>query len=194
MKVNDYEKVIKEILNVNYAGEFGACNFYRSQIFIAKIFHRDLLEMLFEIEKDEIQHCEIFKHEMKKYNMVPCRLTWIWGVAGSLLGFTTALFGKRALLLSVSAAEITAHKHLESQVHFLKNHDEHLSSVVTDVNLHEKNHSTLAEKYLSEKPMAYIEKKFHKSICEICNATMWIVTRGESKKLDKTLEHYLKNA
>ena len=189
---NDYEKVIKEILNVNYAGEFGACNLYKSQILIAKLFHKDLLGMLLEIKKDEVLHCKIFKHEMKKYNMVPCKLTWIWGVAGFILGLTTALLGRRALLLGVSAAEITAHKHLESQIHYLKEHDSNLSKVITEVNTHEKNHSNLAEKYLAEKAISNLEKTFHKAICKICNATMWVVTRGESAKLDKILEMHMK--
>ncbi|MCF6191106.1 MAG: demethoxyubiquinone hydroxylase family protein [Cocleimonas sp.] len=191
MKEED-KRVAEEILNVNYAGEYGACNLYKSQIFIAKIFHKDLLEMLFQIEKDEILHCKIFKHEMKKYNMVPCRLTWIWGVAGLMLGFATALLGKRALLLGVSAAEITAHRHLESQIHFLKNRDNDLSKVIFDVNVHEKNHSTLADEQLAEKGLSNLEKIFHETLCKICNLTMWVVTRGESKKLDKFLENNMK--
>ncbi len=189
---DDNKKVIKEILNVNYAGEFGACNLYKSQIFIAKVFQQDLLEMLLEIEKDEILHCKIFKHEMKKYNMVPCRLTWIWGVAGFLLGLTTALLGRRALLLGVSAAEMTAHKHLESQIHYLKEYDKDLSSVIVDINIHEKNHSNLADKFLAEKPISKLENTFHNIICKVCNITMWIVTRGESAKLDIILENHMK--
>ena len=188
---NDSNKVVKEILNVNYAGEFGACNLYKSQLMIANIFHKDLLAMLLEIEKDEIQHCKIFKHEMKKYKMVPCRLTWIWGVSGFFLGLTTALLGKRALLLGVSAAEITAHKHLESQVHYLKKHDKNLSKVIETINIHEKRHSELAEKRLIEKPMSNLESVFYKTICKICNITMWVVTRGESSKLDRILEKHM---
>ena len=36
----------KKILKVNHAGEFGAINIYRSQIFICKIFNKDLVPLL----------------------------------------------------------------------------------------------------------------------------------------------------
>ena len=188
---NDY--TIRQILNVNYSGEFGASNLYKAQIIIARILHKDLVEMLLEIKKDETHHCLLFKEEMKRYNMVPCKLTWIWGVAGFMLGFTTALLGRRALLLCINAAELTAHKHLESQIHFLNSCDTQLADVITAVNIQEEKHSSMAGIRLETKPLTRLDSLFHSTICKICNMTMWIVTRGESTKLDLTLEQFMES-
>ena len=82
----DNDEIIKQIINVNYAGEYGAIRLYKSQIMIAKMFHKGLIAPLIKILQDEQKHCEIFLKIMPQYDMVPCRLTWIWGVAGFFLG------------------------------------------------------------------------------------------------------------
>jgi demethoxyubiquinone hydroxylase (CLK1/Coq7/Cat5 family) len=69
---------------------------------------------------------------MPKYNMIPCRLTWIWGVAGYFLGMLTSILGSRHLLIYMKAAEKTAHSHLASQSEFLFGKDDELDKTIAE--------------------------------------------------------------
>jgi len=185
---NENQETIRNIINVNYAGEYGAIRLYRSHIFIAKFFYRDLVDTLKKIQNDEREHCKLFRNIMPEYNMTPCHLTIIWGLAGSALGLATALTGRRSLLLCVSAAEETAHTHLTSQIRYLEGYDTKLADIIRMVDAEEKNHISLSDKHLNIRPLSRFDKIRHDSIYKICQATMWIVTKGKSSELRKTLE------
>ncbi|MEZ5691367.1 MAG: demethoxyubiquinone hydroxylase family protein [Rickettsiales bacterium] len=184
------ETTIKQIINVNYAGEYGAIRLYKAMILVANVFHKPLLTTLQTILSDEQKHCDIFRSIMPKYNMVPCRLTWIWGVAGFFLGIGTALLGKRSLLICVKAAENTAHSHLQAQSKFLANKDNDLTQIINDVHIEEHKHVELSEEGLKKGKRHFYEPFLYKAIYQICQATMWLVTKGESSNMRKTLIIY----
>lgn len=181
------ESTIKQIINVNYAGEYGAIRLYKAMIMIANIFHKPLLPTLKTILNDEQKHCDIFRGIMPKYGMVPCRLTWIWGVAGFFLGVGTAMLGKRSLLICIKAAENTAHSHLAAQSNFLTGKDGDLAKIVNDVHIEEHKHVELSEDGLKKGKQHFYESFLYKAIYQICQTTMWLVTKGDSNKLKKSL-------
>ncbi|WMS88280.1 demethoxyubiquinone hydroxylase family protein [Pleionea litopenaei] len=69
----------KKILKVNHAGEFGAINIYRSQLFIARFFMKDLVPLLESFLNDEKRHLDIFWQEINRRNGVKCKkLLALW--------------------------------------------------------------------------------------------------------------------
>lgn len=186
--MNDSDNTtIRQIINVNYAGEFGAIRLYKAQIMIARLFHKDLVATLHQIRQDEQHHCDIFRQIMPNYHLRPCRLTWIWGVAGGFLGAITALLGRRALLICIKAAENTAHTHLAAQSVFLGQKDESLAAVITSIHKDEQNHVALSEAQLGSTPPSFFENLLYNTVYMLCQATMWVVTKGESAQLHKTM-------
>jgi 3-demethoxyubiquinol 3-hydroxylase len=180
-------QIIRSIINVNYAGEFGAIRLYSGQLFIARLLHPGMMNIIRTIRHDEKKHCALFRDIMPNYGMRSCRMTWIWAVAGSLLGIVTPLLGRRALLVSIKAAEDTAHEHLGAQIHYLQSRDERLALTIADVQTEEQKHVSISEQELGDSRISRYESLVYNSVYKLCQATMWVVTRGASSELKRSL-------
>lgn len=181
------QQVIRNIINVNHAGEFGAVRLYSGQMLISKLLYPDMINIISKIRHDEKKHCALFLRIMPDYDMRPCRLTWIWAVAGFLMGITTPLLGRRGLLVSIKAAENTAHEHLETQIRFLESCDKKLASTISTVQIEELNHISISEAELGSAAISRYESVVYYIVYQLCQITMWIVTRGTSSQLKKAL-------
>lgn len=131
----------KKILKVNHAGEFGAVNIYRSQIFMSKIFIPDLVPMLEDFLNDELRHMEIFWDEIKRRNGIKCKSFWLCGLGGYFMGFISSLLGRKGIMACTWAVESVVVNHLENQLIYLANKNdtkayEAVASILDD----EKNH------------------------------------------------------
>lgn len=110
----------KKIIKVNHAGEFGAVNIYRSQLFIARIFMKDLVPMIEEFLSDELRHLDIFWKEIQRRNGVKCKSYWLCGLGGYFMGFISALLGRRGIMACTWAVENTVVNHLHNQIIYLR--------------------------------------------------------------------------
>jgi 3-demethoxyubiquinol 3-hydroxylase len=183
----DNERTINNIINVNYAGEFGAVWFYGGQLLFTRLLYPEMISVIRTIQHDEKKHRKLFLKIMPNYGLQPCRLTWIWAMTGLLLGIITPLLGKRALLMSIKAAEDTAHEHLGVQIKYLQVHDIQLAKVVADVQTEEKKHVKLSECALGNCAASRYEILVYKAVYTLCQVTMWLVTRGASSLLKQSL-------
>ena len=114
----------KKILKVNHAGEFGAVNIYRSQLFISKIFMKDLVPLLEDFLADEKRHLSIFWSEIQRRNGVKCKSYWLCGVGGYFMGCISALLGRRGIMACTWAVESVVVNHLYKQISYLKEKDD----------------------------------------------------------------------
>jgi len=110
----------KKILKVNHAGEFGAVNIYRSQLFISKLFMKDLAPQIEDFLADEKRHLNIFWTEIQRRKGVKCKSYWLCGIGGFFMGFISALFGRRGIMACTWAVESVVVEHLHNQILFLK--------------------------------------------------------------------------
>lgn len=123
MKYQDSTGIIdtpKKILKVNHAGEFGAINIYRSQIFVSRIFMKDLVPLLADFMEDEKRHMDIFWTEIQTRNGIRCKSYWLCGIGGYFLGFISSLLGRRGIMACTWAVESVVINHLHDQVTYLK--------------------------------------------------------------------------
>lgn len=103
--------VVARILRVNHGGEYGAIRIYRSQIAIARWRCPELLPFLTETLAHEQTHIAQFRGLMPARASKPCRMMWLWGVGGLILGGVTALLGRQGVLICTEAVERTVHRH-----------------------------------------------------------------------------------
>ena len=85
----------KKILKVDHAGEFGAVNIYKSQIFISKLFGREYVPMLEKFLEDEKRHLNLFWNEITRRKGIKCKSYWLCGAGGYFMGFLSAILGKK---------------------------------------------------------------------------------------------------
>lgn len=115
------KKTLHQMLRVNQAGEFGATRIYQGQ--------RDVLgqssvgDTLSHMHQQEIQHKVLFDELIVKHKVRPTLLSPIWHVAGYLLGYGSALLGKKAAMACTVAVEEVIDAHYQSQIDTLKNHN-----------------------------------------------------------------------
>lgn len=131
----------KKILKVNHAGEFGAINIYRSQIFFSKIFIKDLVPLLESFLSDEKRHLDIFWQEIQRRNGIKCKSFWLCGVGGYVMGFISSLLGRRGIMACTWAVESVVINHLQEQLIYLKQaKDKEALDVVQSIIDDEINH------------------------------------------------------
>jgi len=131
----------KKILKVNHAGEFGAVNIYRSQLFIAKIFMKDLVPLIEHFLADEKRHLDVFWQEIQRRNGVKCRSFWLCGLGGYVMGFISALMGRRGIMACTWAVENVVVNHLQNQIVYLRNKDDREALAAVEAILEdEQNH------------------------------------------------------
>lgn len=114
----------KKILKVNHAGEFGAVNIYRSQLFVSRIFMKDLVPVIEDFLADEKRHLDIFWSEIKRRNGIRCKSYWLCGLGGYVMGFVSALMGRRGIMACTWAVESVVVNHLQDQIAYLQARDD----------------------------------------------------------------------
>lgn len=110
----------KKILKVDHAGEFGAINIYRAQIFVSKILCRSYVPLLEKFLEDEKRHLEIFWTEIQRRSGVRCKSYWLCGLGDYAMGFVSALAGKNGVMACTWAVESVVTTHLVAQLDYLK--------------------------------------------------------------------------
>jgi ubiquinone biosynthesis monooxygenase Coq7 len=110
----------RKILKVDHAGEFGAINIYRSQIFIARILSREYVSTLEKFLEDEKRHLNIFWNEIQRRNGIKCKSYWLCGIGGYFMGFMSALLGKKGIMACTWAVESIVTSHLKKQLEYLE--------------------------------------------------------------------------
>ena len=131
----------RKILKVNHAGEFGAVNIYRSQLFVARLFMKELVPQIEEFLADEKRHLEIFRTEIQRRQGIKCKSYWLCGLGGYVMGFTSALFGRRGVMACTWAVEHVVVEHLHAQIEYLRGvNDEQALETVEAILEDEQNH------------------------------------------------------
>jgi 3-demethoxyubiquinol 3-hydroxylase len=131
----------RKILKVNHAGEFGAINIYRSQIFVSKLLNRDYVPLLESFMQDERRHLSIFWEEIVKRNGVKCKSFWLCGAGGWVMGLISVLLGKKGIMACTWAVESVVATHLHHQLAYLSTkNDQEAYKVVKSIIEDEENH------------------------------------------------------
>ena len=175
---------IARILRVNHAGEYGAIRIYGAQIAVARRLWPDLVPRLEEMRGDEIRHCRLFRGAMPTRESRPCRVMQLWSLGGFVMGFATALAGRRSIWICTAAVEAAVHRHLGDQLHFLAGKDDGVGAIIRDINMEEIAHLRTAEAQLGPGPA---QGRLYAAIAAITDLLIWLSTWGASVRMARAL-------
>jgi ubiquinone biosynthesis monooxygenase Coq7 len=177
---------IARIVRVNHAGEFGAIRIYSAQITVARLFWPDCVPALSNMLNDERDHCAIFKAAMPDRRSRPCRVMHFWSYGGWLLGFATALLGRRGIWACTAAVEATVHRHLEDQLNFLLGKDADLRELILSIQEEELAHLRHAEQQLVLPGQPFWGLR--RAIALATDSLIWLSTWGDSSRMARALK------
>ncbi len=138
-------KEIERIIRVDHAGEFGAINIYRAQLFIAKLFYKDIVEQLEDMLGHEKEHFKTFDDLLRSRGIRHCYALYFWALGGAMLGLFTALLGRNAIWVCTDSIESTVLHHLDWQLDFLSQHDREAHAAVLSIKADEEAHQQLGQ-------------------------------------------------
>lgn len=151
MEYKDSEGLLdtpRKILKVNHAGEFGAINIYRSQLFIARLFIRDLVPLLESFLADEKRHLQIFWDEIRSRNGIKCKSFWLCGLGGYFMGVVSALLGRKGIMACTWAVESVVVNHLHTQLSYLESKSDRAAyDTVAAILEDEQNHRDIGSRH-----------------------------------------------
>ena len=131
---------VARILRVDHAGEKGAIEIYKAQARIAKVLYPELEETLRHMLEHEISHFTVFDELLAKRQLRSCYSLFLWSIGGTLLGYVTALLGRRAIGVTTDAVESTVLHHLDWQLAYLEATDTEAYSAVSSIHDNEIEH------------------------------------------------------
>ena len=140
------KKILEEILRVDHAGERGAIKIYEGQLLALKTIKQDdvLKNKIEEMKEQEKEHLEYFEKEIQKRKIKPTYLLPLWDVMGIVLGFGTAMLGKKATMLCTASVEEVIENHYENQLKKIGNDEMDLKSKIEKFKNDEVEHKNTA--------------------------------------------------
>ena len=176
-------RTIANILRVDHAGERGAIAIYQAQIWVARRSATDLQEFLATSIDDERRHLMVFEQLMRDRDIIPCRTLSFWGLGGFLLGFTTSLLGRDAILVCTEAVERTVHRHLVDQMDWLATRDVEIVTAITSIQAEELAHLQFAQGERKDLGDALGLRVLDTLVAASTEALIWVSTYGASSRM-----------
>ena len=156
-------KEVERILRVDHAGEFGAINIYRAQLFVARILYKDIVSQLEEMLSHEKVHFNTFNKILVARSIRRCYAIHFWAFGGFTLGLFTALIGRNAIWVCTNSIESTVLHHLEWQLEFLNKNDLEVREAVLSIKADEEAHQEFGQgngkNSLVYRPIFYIVRR-----------------------------------
>ncbi|MDX1916521.1 MAG: demethoxyubiquinone hydroxylase family protein [Rickettsiaceae bacterium] len=162
------EKIIHEIIRVDYAGEFGAVRIYQGQLDAVK--DPKTSAEIIHMKKQEDIHLEFFTKKMHQESVRPSVLMNLWSFMGYSLGRITAQAGAKYAMICTESVELVIEKHYQNQINFLKSAkiEKELLKNIQKFREQEIEHKIHAEEYTkSFLAIDYFIKNTIKTICSI---------------------------
>ena len=181
--------IIRDILRVDHAGEHGAIRIYRAQIAAARRIAPDIVPQLEEALADERRHCATFETALRKRGERSCNLLSLWGVGGTVLGFSTALLGREAILVCTEAVERTVHRHMDEQVAWLASREAGLATVIGAIREEEVAHLDRAGGARSGSSTTWL-RALDRIVAAATELLVWVSTYGASSQLRGKLRNH----
>jgi ubiquinone biosynthesis monooxygenase Coq7 len=109
----------------------------------------------------------------------------LWGNGGFVLGFLTALTGRKGVWICTAAVEATVHRHLEEQLDFLRGKDAELLELISAIQQQELMHLKHAEQRIGLN--ATWGRTLSAVIASMTEVVIWLSTWGGSTRLRRSL-------
>ncbi|MCE2510368.1 MAG: demethoxyubiquinone hydroxylase family protein [Alphaproteobacteria bacterium] len=147
------EEVVRRMIRVDHAGEYGAVQIYKGQMAVlGRSGQRDVLQRMLDQEQ---AHLDTFEEWIANRRVRPTLLTPCWHFAGYALGVATALMGERAAMACTVAVEEVIDEHYEGQLRQLGEEESELKDTIAAFRADELAHKDLAIEHGAEEAPGY---------------------------------------
>jgi len=167
-------KEVERILRVDHAGEYGAINIYKAQIFVARLFYKDIIPQLEEMLSHEKEHFNTFNKILISRAVRHCYALYFWAVGGFLLGLFTALIGRNAIWVCTNSIESTVLHHLEWQLEFLSQNDLEVHNAVLSIKADEESHQQFGQ---TKGKDSFVYKPIFYMVRQATEFAIWLSTK-----------------
>ena len=148
-----HQDLIKRVIRVNQAGEYGAVRIYEGQMVVLQ--QSACASTLHAMTKNEKTHLATFNSLLVRHRVRPTALQPIWHVLGYFLGVSTALLGEKAAMACTVAVEEVIEAHYAQQLNTLHTTDHELQAVLTQYRQDELEHREVALTYGAAQHVAF---------------------------------------
>lgn len=147
------DELIRRILRVDQAGEYGAVRIYQGQL--AVLGDKPVGSVIRQMAAAEQEHLETFNVLLPRHRVRPTVLHPVWHVAGFALGAGTALLGARAAMACTAAVEEVIDDHYARQVAALGDEEPELRDLCERYRQDEAEHRETSLDHGAEQAPAY---------------------------------------
>ena len=146
--------ILKEIIRVDHAGEYGATRIYDGQI---AVFGKNskIGKTIQHMADQEQEHIETFEKLIVQHRVRPTALLPLWNIAGFALGATTALMGEKAAMACTVSVEKVIGDHYKEQASLLENDQKKLKSTIKKFEKDELEHHDIGIAHNAKKTPGY---------------------------------------
>ncbi len=147
-------ELLKEIIRVDHAGEYGATRIYDGQI---AIFGKNskIGNTIKHMADQEQEHIDKFNELILEYRVRPTALLPLWNVAGFALGASTALLGEKAAMACTVAVEKVIGEHYDEQLNLLNDDQKELKKTISKFRDDELEHHDIGIEHDAENAPGY---------------------------------------
>lgn len=131
-------EVVKRIIRVDHAGEFGASRIYAGQL--AVLGRGEKAELIRHMKAQEDVHLQTFAGLIGERRVRPTALLPLWNIAGFTLGAMTAALGTRAAMACTVAVEEAIDEHYQAQADTLGDDERPLRDTIERFRADEREH------------------------------------------------------
>ena len=153
----DRDRLIRRMLRVNQAGEYGAVRIYEGQL--AVLGDSDSGPVIRDMADQERRHLDAFNKLIPAHRVRPTALMPLWHLAGFALGAGTALLGEKAAMACTVAVEEVIDEHYAGQVATLQKtgdaRDRDLRDVFEQFRLEEVEHKEISLRHGARETPGY---------------------------------------
>ncbi|MDD9335266.1 MAG: demethoxyubiquinone hydroxylase family protein [Rickettsiaceae bacterium] len=138
------DNIIKEMIRVNHAGEYGAKRIYQGQLNYCKN-HEDSSTIKHMMQQEEA-HLSYFTNLLLQHNVRPTILIPFWHIIGYVLGSGSILIGTETAMLLTQSVEEVIEQHYQKQIDYLElyNLEKELVNSIKQFQAEEIEHKDIA--------------------------------------------------
>jgi len=169
----DREELVKRMIRVDQAGEYGAKRIYAGQL--AVLGRGSGADAVRKMAEQEERHLAAFDQLIVERRVRPTALQPLWYVTGFALGAATALLGERAAMACTVAVEEVIDEHYARQATALGDDEAALRERIEEFRAHEIEHKETALAHGAEAAPAY--PLLSGAIKAASRLAIWLATR-----------------
>jgi 3-demethoxyubiquinol 3-hydroxylase len=147
------EELVRRMMRVNHAGEYGAKRIYDGQLAVLK--RSPVAPVIRRMAEQERRHLEAFEKLLPERRVRPTALHPLWHAAGYALGAATAVLGERAAMACTVAVEEVIDEHYARQAAKLGPEEGDLKALVEEFRRDELEHRDTGLAHGAEKAGGY---------------------------------------